>query len=323
LGRYVITTCILVLGCASLFACRTEYISVRRRLPGERVKEGQVVEKAVVGGEDSLRSSNYRFGTPLPKAQLDKIMAAMEQYHLQLFKAVQPKWKKLPEYVDVYLPGDKLSFTQLLEGDSDTVVDPDFVAVVPSKRKIVVLRESNWTQFTKRLFRAQARIFFEDCMPDLPLWLEEGFASFFEEVIIGGKGADTAFKIVGHNAKKLAIVQALIRDNELPALSDVMAISDRSKLTDSDRLAMWAFMYWSQHSGGPTRRTFTRYLKAIIRDGYENVSLEEYLKMSLGIFEKRWKAWLGRQEVYKPIRPRDTSGKQKQGKPEKPEGPGK
>ena len=298
----------------SLFACRTEYISVTRRLPGEKVQKGQVVEQKVVAGEDSLRSSNYRFGTPLPKPQLDKIMAAMEQYHLQLFKSVQPKWEELPEHVDVYLPGDKLSFSQLVEGESDAVVDPDFVAVVPSKRKIVVLRESNWTQFTKRLFRAQARIFFKDCMPELPLWLEEGFASFFEEVTIGGKGADTAFKIVGHNAEKLAIVQALIKDNELPAIADIMAISDRSKLTDSDRIAMWAFLYWTQHSGGPSRRTFTKYLKDIISKGCENVKLEDYLKMPFDVFEKRWKAWLNRQKVYKPLKPRDTSGEGKQGK---------
>jgi hypothetical protein len=286
-------------------------VSVTRRLPGERVKEGQVVESAVVGAEDSLRSSNYRFGTPLPKPQLDRIMAAMEQYHLQLFKAVQPKWKKLPEYVDVYLPGDKLGFQQLVEGETDAVVDPDFVAVVPSKRKIVVLRESNWGQFRKRLFRAQARVFFEDCMPELPLWLEEGFASFFEEVTIGGKGADTAFKIVGHSTEKLAIVQALIKDDEMPALAELMALNDRANLTDKGRLAAWAFVYWTQHSGGPTRRTFTRYLRAIIDKGHENVSLGEYLKMSLDVFEKRWKAWLCKLEVYKPIKPRDASAEGK------------
>ncbi len=311
MGKVIITLCFLAIGCAGLMACHTEYLEHTRRLPGERVEKGQVVKKTVSGVDDSLRSSNYRFGTPLPKPQLDRVMAAMEQYHLQLFKAIQPKWEKLPEYVDVYLPGDKASFTHLLEGEGDAVIDPDFVAVVPSKRKIVVLRETNWGGFSKRLFRAQARIFFKDCMPELPLWLEEGFASFFEDVTIGGVGADTALKIVGHNAEKLAIVQALINDKEMPALANIMVITDRTKLTDADRLAMWAFLYWTQHSGGPSRRTFTKYLKAIISEGYENVSIEEYFKMPLDVFEKRWKSWLGRQEVYKPIRPRDKSAKGK------------
>lgn len=309
--RIIITVLPLACCLAVLAACRTEYVSVTRRLPGERVQKGQVVEKAVEGADDSLRTSNYRFGTPLGKEQLDKVMAAMEQYHLQLFKAVQPKWKTLPEYVDVYLPNDKMSFMKLIEGEEDAVTDPDFVAVVPSKRKIVVLREADWSQFTKRLFRAQARIFFQDCMPQLPLWLGEGFAFFFEEVTIGGKGADTGLKIVGHNTEKLAIVQALIKSNEMPALSDIMAIGDRRKLTDSDRLAMWAFVYWTQHSGGPTRRTFTRYLKAVVSEGCDNVSLEEHMKMPLDVFEKRWREWLTRQEVYKPIKPRDTSGEGK------------
>jgi hypothetical protein len=311
LGRIAIAVFLIASGTAVLAACHTEYVSLTRRLPGERVRGGEVVEKAIVGVEDSLRTSNYRFGTPLPKEELDKVMAAMEQYHLQLFKAVQPKWKTLPEYVDVYLPGDKASFAKLIEGEDDAVIDPDFVAAVPSKRKIVVLRESSWSQFTRRLFRAQARIFFEDCMPQLPLWLKEGFAFFFEEVTIGGKGAETGLKIVGQNAEKLAIVQALIKSNEMPALADVMAISDRSKLTDSDRLAAWAFVYWTQHSGGPTRRTFTHYLKALVSEGHENVSLEEHMKMPLDVFEKRWKAWLSRQEIYKPVNPRDTSAEGK------------
>jgi hypothetical protein len=278
--------------------CRTVYGPVKRRLPGEQVREGGVIEKPVVTKDDSLRSQNYRYTSSLPKPELDRIMAAMEQYHLQMFEAIRPRWKELPKYVDVVIPESKATFSRMVGASGDVVMDADFVAVVPSKRKIVILHSSKWKEFSRKLFRAQARMFFHDAIPHLPLWLVEGMISFFQEVAIGGIGGETKFKIIGYNAENLNKVQELIKSDKFPELAGVMTIAERKKLTDADKLAVWAFVYWSQHSGKGSQRAFKEFLKALKGKSSGEVKIEEHLRMPLQEFDKRWRKWLLRQQVY-------------------------
>jgi hypothetical protein len=304
----LVTIVFLTLAGAVFCGCKTTYEPVSHRLPGEWIGEkGNPVKKPVQFKDDSLRSQNYRYSTTLPKPKLDRIMAAMEQYHLRMFDAIKPKWTELPKYVDVVVPEEKVSFREMVGDSDDAVVDSDFVAVIPSKRKIVVLYSEDWKDFSRRLFRAQARVFFHDSMPGLPLWLREGMVSFFEEVAIGGIGGETKFKIVGYNAQKLADVQELMESESLPQLSEVMAVADRENWSDSDRLTAWAFVYWSQHSGKGSQRAFKKYLKAI-ENGGENANIEDYLGISLQEFEERWKKWLLKQEVYLGKAEREQAG---------------
>ncbi len=290
---------ILVLAGAAFCGCRTVYDDtvVRMHDPGKGRSSDAVISMPVER-EGALRSSHYRYACALPKAELDRVIAAMEQYLLEIFKALGPKREKLPEYADVFIAEDEASFRQALINAPDAVVDSDFVAVIPSRRKLVVLHRGRWKEFRRRLFRAQARLFFGDVMGQLPVWLEEGMVSFFEEVIIGGRGAETTFKIVGYSGKKLAGVQALMKSGTFPGLASLMAITKREKLSEADRLTAWAFVYWSQHSGRRSQTAFKRYVRALKDNKPDNVDIEEYLHMTVADFEKRWKEWLLRQEVY-------------------------
>ena len=107
-----------------------------------------------------------------------------------------------------------------------------------------------------------------------------------------------SFKIVGYCDGKLLAVQKLIESGNMPGLSSLMAVTDRNELTEDDRFTSWAFIYWSQHSGRKSQRTFKQYLRAVKDGKSENVDIEKYLQMTVADFEKRWKEWLLRQEVY-------------------------
>lgn len=295
-------TAIVIMACV-LFGCRTVYEGPVVRMRADTGGNPKGVIAVSQEKEDTLRSSNYRYVAVLPKAELDRVMAAMEQYHLEIFKALKPPVEKLPGYTDVVIPENEASFRKTVGAFPEAIVDPDFVAVIPSKRTLVVLHRGTWPKFSRRLFRAQARLFFSDYMPKLPPWLREGMVSFFEEAAVGGLGAETSFKIVGYSAEKMAGVHALMEQASGPDMLSLSAAMSRENLSEADRLAAWAFVFWSQHSGSKSRATFKRYLSAIIEKGFENTDIEDYLQMSVADFEKRWKEWLLRQEVYVDKKP--------------------
>ena len=284
----------------ALAGCKTVYEgSVMRMHDKGRGKPGAVIAMPAQT-DDTLRSSNYRFTASLTKSQLDRVMAAMDQYHLEMYRALGPDRKEHPEYADVVILDDEASFLKKIEDSPDAVVDRDFIAVIPSKRMLVLLHRGTWMEFSRRLFRSQARLFLRDFMPQLPAWLREGMISFFEEVTMGGLGGRSKFKIVGYSSEKLAGVHKLIKSGKLPGLKSISAITDRAKFTEADLLSAWAFVYWSQHSGRLSRETFKRFVGAIIEKGPENVDIGEYLRISLPDFEKRWKEWLLEQKVFLP-----------------------
>ena len=280
-----------------LLGCKTVYEGpVERRLPGEQVSKGQVLRSPVTMEQDeSLRSSNYRYSAVLPKRELDRMMAAMEQYHLRMYKALQPPMKKVPEYIDVVIPATSEGFSQCLKGNSDALVESGSVAVLFSKRKIIVLHEDEWSKFSRKLYRAQVWMFFREHMSRLPAWLEEGMISFFEEVVTDSEGG---LRIVGYNAEKMAGVQEVIEAGEFPSLENLSGMHERESLGDKDKLAAWAFVYWGQHSGRKSKESFKKYLSAVLEKGFEKTDIESFISMKTVDFDKRWKEWLLKQEVY-------------------------
>jgi hypothetical protein len=298
LRRLCITTCLLLIAGSLLSGCRTVIEPQSERIfLGTGDRPGPVIpvpDKL----DDTLRSSNYKYIAALPKEELDRIMAAMDQYHLLLFKAIGPGRKELPEYANVIIVESQADLTDLAAEPPDTIVDEDAVAVSVAKRLLIVLHDKRWKEFSRRLFRAQARLFFADCLPGLPVWLQEGMVSFFEETTLAGIGGETKLKIIGYNGAKLSEVQELIRSGNLPTLAETMAIAQRGEFDAAHRLAAWAFVYWSQLSGKPSQQTFTRYVRDIKDQGAENVNIEEYLQTPLGAFDTKWREWLLKQEVY-------------------------
>jgi len=294
--RKLATSWVLVFAMSVLCGCRTTYEGpVKRSLVTPTGKKGPVIgitEKP----KDFLASSNYRYATALPKDKLDKVITAMETYYMAMLKALKPRLKDLPELTNVLIVEDELSFRRAVAPYTDAIVD-DNSAFLPSSRQIVVLYREGDKKFFSRLFRAQARVFFTDFMPELPLWLHEGLVLFFEEVAVGG-GNQGVLRITGYSTGKLEKVQSLIESTELPQIARVSAIEERDSLTENDRLTAWAFIYWSQHSGRNSRFAFKSYLAALKEEGYDKVDIEKYLTMSLEEFEKRWRKWLLKQHVY-------------------------
>lgn len=291
-----------MLALAGAWGCKTTYSDeVGRRLVDGSGRPGPVIPSPRQV-DRSVRSSYYRYFGELDGKELDRVMVAAEEYHQQLLRArfgQRSKWPTLNDYVNVIILKDAHGFARRVAGALDAVVDAD-AAVVPSRKEIVVLHQGGGGKLFRKLFRAQARLFFLQFAPELPLWLHEGMVSYFEEVEISAVGGASYLRIAGRSAGKLVQVKELLEAGKLPGMAE---ITQSKKLTETEKLAAWAFVYWSQASR-KNKVALSGYLAAIRKKGYEKVKIEKHLRMELAQFDRRWKAWLVKKatELSKPER---------------------
>ena len=83
---------VIFTGVVMFCGCRTVYDdAILRRHDHGRGKSPGAVISMPTKNEGALRSSHYRFACALPKPELDRVITAMEQYIVELLRALAPK----------------------------------------------------------------------------------------------------------------------------------------------------------------------------------------------------------------------------------------
>ncbi len=126
----------------------------------------------------------------------------------------------------------------------------------------------------------------------LPIWLNEGFAVYFENSRFDGKNLD-AGRIP---AKRLKRLQAQMKTGKHVTLAKLFATKREDFKADAYGSA-WAFVYWLAHSAkGQRQRIHQICLQKFVADCKRNrrdgKQLAVYLGMKMADLEKKWKAWV-------------------------------
>lgn len=145
----------------------------------------------------------------------------------------------------------------------------------------------------------------------LPIWLNEGFAVYFENSRFDGRNLDMGRVPVG----RLKQLQAQMRQDKHVGLEKLFATAQKDFGVDHYGAA-WAFVFWLAH-GGSTRELavhqqalgqFVVDCRANRKDGK---ALVGYLgRPSLAALEKEWKGWvleLDSEDPYGGARPPDPA----------------
>jgi hypothetical protein len=94
-------------------------------------------------------------------------------------------------------------------------------------------------------------------LPDVPLWLDEGLAEYFE---------------VPHDQRAgqhphLAALRALVRSGEAPRLEELEEFAEISQMGRSEYRDAWAWVHFALHGPPAAREEFERYLADLAAGG--------------------------------------------------------
>jgi len=126
----------------------------------------------------------------------------------------------------------------------------------------------------------------------LPIWLNEGFAVYFENSKFDGRKLETG-RIP---AKRLRRLQSQMKTGKHVTLAKLFATKPKDFRADAYGSA-WAFVYWLAHSAkGQRHRVHQICLQKFVADCRRNrrdgKQLAVYLGISMKDLEKKWKEWV-------------------------------
>lgn len=113
-------------------------------------------------------------------------------------------------------------------------------------------------------------------LPQVPLWLDEGLAEYFEVA------RDKRAKQNPH----LAVVQVLVRTGELPRLVELEAMDDLDDMGREEYRDAWAWVYFMLHGPREARDELVRYLDEL-HAGNEPGRLSDRLRRRLPDLNRR------------------------------------
>ena len=113
-------------------------------------------------------------------------------------------------------------------------------------------------------------------LQNVPLWLDEGLAEYFEA---------PHDQRAGHHSH-LAAVQALVRSGELPRLEALERLDDIGQMERDEYRDAWAWVHFAIHGPREANEEFTRYLGDLAA-GSEAGSLGERLRRRLPDLNRR------------------------------------
>ncbi len=152
----------------------------------------------------------------------------------------------------------------------------------------------------------------------LPIWLNEGFAVYFENSHFDGRNLDAGRIPVA----RLTRLQKQMMAGKHVTLEKLFALKQKGFKVEAYGSA-WAFVYWLAHSGderarGVHQAALSRFVTDC-RSGKRNgKQLAAYLGLSMADLEKQWKEWtlkLDPKDIYGGVRKdRKTKAEQKSGK---------
>ncbi|MHC4914580.1 MAG: DUF1570 domain-containing protein [Planctomycetota bacterium] len=127
----------------------------------------------------------------------------------------------------------------------------------------------------------------------IPIWLNEGFAVYFENSKFDGRNLD-----VGRvPAARLRRLQQQMRNDKHVKLEKLFA-TDRKAFTVDCYGSAWAYVYWLAHSADTDHKrrihqmALGRYVADCRRNRQDGKNLVAYMGRTMEQMEKEWKEWV-------------------------------
>jgi hypothetical protein len=159
------------------------------------------------------------------------------------------------EFIEVYLFNDANTYRQYLARHFPNV---------PSRRAFFVetdTRLSVYAQWSDRvaedLRHEVAHGYLHSIVPNLPLWVDEGLAEFFEVP----RGHN------GFHRHHLDLMGDMMREGWRPDLGKLERLTDAAQMQQLDYAEAWAWVYFMLHSDPERRALLTNYLADLRNDG--------------------------------------------------------
>ena len=143
----------------------------------------------------------------------------------------------------------------------------------------------------------------------LPIWLNEGFAVYFENSHFDGRNLD-----VGRVPRtRLKLLQMEMKENRHLSLATLFA-TGQPQFDVRCYGAAWSFVYWLAHGGKQyemefRRRALARYVNDCKNNRKDGKRLIAYLGRNMEQVEKEWKEWvlkLDPNDLYGGVQPEKT-----------------
>lgn len=168
-------------------------------------------------------------------------------------------WLALPtsdEPIHVYLFSDQYRFNDFIRAHYPAF-PPRRAFFVESDTRLAVYAQ--WgDRVAEDLRHEVAHGYLHSVVPNLPLWLDEGLAEYFE--VARGHG--------GLNQPHVVQLAAALGDGSWrPDMARLETLRVASEMTQIDYAESWAWVHWLLNSTPENRLTLQNYLQALRRDG--------------------------------------------------------
>jgi pSer/pThr/pTyr-binding forkhead associated (FHA) protein len=132
------------------------------------------------------------------------------------------------------------------------------------------------------------------CNTNVPAWLNEGMATYYE----ASKFEGTFLKTNLINYGRLPMIQDMIKKKDVPRLEDLINIRQMN-FSLFDYAHVWSLVYFfMNYNHGQYAENFAKYFEAIKATGYEDrvqhkELFEEAFGVKLEVLEKEWEEYIG------------------------------
>ncbi len=192
-------------------------------------------------------------------------------------------------------PANSIGFFSTVNGGTICVVWKELVGQKPE----IVLMHEGTHQFVHAVFREA-----------LPIWLNEGFAVYFENSCFDGRNLDVGRLPVA----RLLQLQAQMRQDKHVTLEKLFA-TEQKNFSVAHYGSAWAFVFWLAHGGDERelqvhQAALGRFVADCRQGRKDGKALAGYLGRAGGMdaLEKEWKEWvlgLDASDSYGGVRPPD------------------
>jgi hypothetical protein len=200
----------------------------------------------------TLQLEQLVFQSPLPMAADHRLFQELKQLRTDVYETVGLPISNEP--IQVFLLRDESEFINFVQTKF-----PEF----PARRAFFVETDTRlavyayWSdRIAEDLRHEVAHGYLHACVPQIPLWLDEGLAEYFE-LPRQQQGR--------HTAHLLELQQLLSEGRWKPNLTKLAKLDDAGRMTQADYAEAWLWVHWLLHSQPQQRELLTQYLLALRR----------------------------------------------------------
>jgi tetratricopeptide (TPR) repeat protein len=248
----------------------------------DREIDGPAWKKTFIG-----ESKIYRLSTPISQSYADKMAAQLDIIH-RLFEAVFKNVEAPDRKFDVWVFEDRQTF---IRGGGHPMAAGQYSFLL---RKIDLFRQKSASETIETLNHEGFHQFIDDYAPNIPQWLNEGFAEYFAPFELKGK-----MMMSRPNKTRLRYVKRDIKFKLCTPASELMVMTigemyDPHKIHTHYNQA-WGMIHYMFESD--RKKQYGKVLKSYVSLVGKGADLDEayektFGKIDMDKFEDRWKSYI-------------------------------